>query len=331
MNDEQKANSEELSLNGIMEMARAFQKSRILLTAYELEVFTVLGDGEKTSREVAMAIEADHRGTDRLLNALCALKILKKSGDTFKNTPAGAQFLVKGKTGYQAGLTHTAHLWNSWDTLTEAVRNGGLVGQRPVEHRDDAWFVGFIASMHGRAVKEAPELVGRLDLAGVSRVLDVGGGSGAFSMAMVRAGETIRATVFDLPKVVTLARGYIEQAGLGDRIDTVAGDYNTDELPRGYDLVFLSAIIHSNSPQQNRALFMKIADALNPRGRIVVSDFIMDEDRTSPAFGAIFALNMIVNTPGGDTYTESEVASWMAAAGMSLVRRDEGVLIGTKA
>jgi SAM-dependent methyltransferase len=314
----------------MIELSRAFQKSRIFLTAYELDVFTVLGDEEKSSKEISAAICADHRGTDRLLNALCTLNVLKKFGDTFRNSPDAAQYLVKGKSGYQAGLLHTVHIWNSWDTLTDAVRNGGLVRQRPVEGRDAGWFVGFIAAMHRRAVKEAPELVSRLDLSGVSRVLDVGGGSGAFSMAFVRASESLRATVFDLPNVVSLTREYIEKEGLAHRIDIVAGDYNTDELPHGYDLAFLSAIIHSNSPKQNQSLFNKIFDALNPGGNIVVSDFIMNDDRTSPEFGAIFALNMLVNTPGGDTYTETEVKSWMKAAGMSRVDRNGGVMIGKK-
>jgi len=330
MNDGTNMESDGISLNEIMEMSRAFQKSRIFLTAYEMDVFTVLGDEERSSKEISEAIHADHRGTDRLLNALCALNILKKVGNKYKNSLVAVRYLVKGKADYQAGLMHTVHLWNSWDTLTDAVRNGGLVRQRPVEGRDDAWFAGFIAAMHGRAAKEAPELVSRLDLSGVSRVLDVGGGSGAFSMSFVRTSETIRATIFDLPNVVSLTREYIEKEGLSDRIDTVAGDYNKDELPHGYDLTFLSAIIHSNSSKQNQALFTKISKSLNPGGKIVVSDFIMNDDRTRPLFGAVFALNMIVNTPGGDTYTASEVKSWMKTAGMSFVERNGGVMIGEK-
>jgi precorrin-6B methylase 2 len=330
MKDEKKAKSDGLSLSEITELARAFQKSRIFLTAYEMDIFTVLSDERKSSKEISDAIHADHRGTDRLLNALCALKVLIKSGDMFKNSPVAAQFLVKGKPDYQAGLMHTAHLWNSWGTLTDAVRNGGLVRQKPMEERDDEWFVAFIAAMHGRAVKAAPELVSKLDLSGISRVLDIGGGSGAFSMAFVRASESIRATVFDLPNVVSLTQGYIEKEGLSHQIDTVAGDYNKDELPQGYDLIFLSAIIHSNSPKQNQALFTKISNSLNPGGKIVVSDFIMDEDRTSPVFGTIFALNMLVNTPRGDTFTESEVKSWMKAAGLSFIKRNGGVIVGKK-
>lgn len=330
VSDETNVETDGISVDEMIALSRAFQKSRIFLTAYELEVFTVLGDEEKSSREISAAINADHRATDRLLNALCTLKVLKKSGDTFKNCHDAAHYLVKGKTGYQAGLMHTVHIWNSWDTLTDAVRNGGLVRQRPVEDRDAEWFAGFIAAMHQRAVKQAPGLVSSLDLSGVSRVLDVGGGSGAFSMAFVKARDSIQATVLDLPNVVALTRGYIEKEGLSHRIDTVAGDYNEDELPHGYDLAFLSAIIHSNSFKQNQSLFIKIGKALNPGGKIVVSDFIMNDDRISPESGTIFALNMIVNTPRGDTFTESEVKSWMKAAGMSFVERNGGVMIGKK-
>ena len=326
----EKSKGEGISHEGIMELSRAFQGSRILLSAFELDVFTVLGDEEKSSEEVANTIAADPRGTDRLLNALCVLKVLTKSRDKFANSPAAAQLLVKGKPGYQAGLMHTVHLWDSWSTLTSAVRNGGLVNQSAVEDRDDTWFVAFIAAMHGRAAKEAPGLVSRLDLAGVSRVLDVGGGSGAFSMAFVRAKDGLKSTVFDLPNVVSLTQGYIEKEGLSDRIDTVAGDYKRDELPIGYDLVFLSAIIHSNSPRLNQSLFNKVSRSLNPGGRIVISDFIMNDDRVSPAFGAFFALNMLVNTPEGDTYTEQEVKEWITRAGMSFVERKGGLMIGRK-
>jgi hypothetical protein len=164
MNNETKAKSEGISLDEVIEMFRGFQKSRIFPTAYEMNIFTILGDDEKSSKEISDAVNADHRGVDRLLNALCALNILKKSGGKYKNTRDAAQFLVKGKPGFQAGLMHTVHLWNTWSTLTEAVQNGGLVRQSPVEERDDVWFEGFIAAMHGRAAKEAPKLVNKLDL-----------------------------------------------------------------------------------------------------------------------------------------------------------------------
>jgi SAM-dependent methyltransferase len=140
-------------------------------------------------------------------------------------------------------------------------------------------------------------------------------------MAFVRAGKGIQAVVFDLPNVVPLTRRYIEAEGLSDRIETVTGDYTRDSLGGGFDLVFLSAIIHSNSVDVNKQLLKKAGDALNPNGRLIIQDHIMDEDRTAPLAGAFFALNMLVGTQAGDTYTESEVRSWMEEAGFKSVRR----------
>ena len=326
--------NDKFSFESINVLSRGFQESRVFLTAFELGIFTVLGDGEKCSEEVASEIAADPRAVDRLLNTVCVTGAVIKNNGKFKNSDTAAQFLVKGKPDYQAGMMHAVHLWDSWSRLTEAVRNGRLIEQSPVDKRESEWFEPFIAAMHNRAVKEAPILVGEIDLSNVEKLLDVGGGSGAYSMAFVSASDKIIATIFDLPNVVELTHKYIREEGLEDRINTVPGDYNSDDLGKGYDMAFLSAIIHSNSPEQNIALFKKVSSALNQDGRIVVSDFIMDDDRTSPAFGAYFSLNMLVNTAGGDTYTESEIKDWMTQAGLSFVERMEtrstGLMIGRK-
>jgi hypothetical protein len=142
-------------------------------------------------------------------------------------------------------------------------------------------------------------------------------------MAMLKVKRDLRATVFDLPGIVPITQRYVEAAGLSARFDIVAGDYLSDELPAGHDIVFLSAIVHSNSFEENVALIAKCAHALNPGGTVIVQDFIMDEDRCTPEHGALFALNMLVATDGGDTYTEREVRQWMEAAGLvDIVRRD---------
>jgi cyclopropane fatty-acyl-phospholipid synthase-like methyltransferase len=177
--------------------------------------------------------------------------------------------------------------------------------------------------MNDRARKQAPLVAAQMELKEGMRVLDVGGGSGAFAVAFVRAKKGVTATVFDLPVVLPLTEVYVSAEGLKERIDLVAGDYTRDELPAGYDLVFLSAIIHSNSPEQNRSLMQKCARALTAKGTLVVQDFIMDENRTDPPGGALFALNMLVGTAAGDTYTESEIRDWMKEAGLSDITRAE--------
>lgn len=308
------------SPDALMAMTMAFQRSRIVLTAHELDLFTSVGDGA-TSSEAAAAMGTDGRATDRLMNALCAVGLLEKRDGVFYNTGFSGRFLVKNSPAYMAGLMHTVHLWDTWSTLTDAVRKGSTVFDNPLLGRDDDWFRAFIAAMHQRARRSAAQVVSLLDLSGVSRVLDVGGGSAAYAMAFARARDGVSAVVFDLPKVTPLARRYIAEEGLSGRVSTVEGDYHSDPFPGGFDLVFLSAVVHINSPEENVALIRKSADALNPDGQVVVQDFIMDEDRTTPPFGAIFALNMLVGTKCGDTFTEAETAGWMKAAGLGGIRR----------
>ncbi len=322
------------SFNDINFLSRSFQQSRVFLTGFELGIFTVLGEEAKSSDQVADEIKADPRATNRLLNALCVTGAVKKKNRMFYNSNAAKQYLVAGKPEYQGGIMHSVNLWDSWSNLTESVKTGNSVKINPVTERDDKWFKPFIAAMHNRAFNEAPSLVEQIDLSGVKKVLDVGGGSGAYSMAFVKAGSDICSTVFDLPNVVVMTEKYVRNEGLEGKIDTIPGNYNSDELPSGYDLVFLSAIIHINSPEQNIELIKKSSRALNSGGRIVISDFIMDDDRIHPPFGAFFSLNMLVNTDSGDTYTESEVKGWLEQAGMTFVERKEtrstGLIIGIK-
>ncbi|HEY3296082.1 MAG TPA: methyltransferase [bacterium] len=307
----------------IMDLAMGFQKSRVLLSAFELGIFSCLGEESYTSAEVAADLDTDARATDRLMNALCALGLLTKHDGRFANTQGAARFLVQEKPEYMGNLMHSVNLWDTWSTLTDAVRHGSSVIKKDVSEREESWLDAFIAAMHWRAMKSAPQLVAMLDLNGVRRVLDVGGGSGAYAMAFARAQRDIEAVVFDLPKVVPLTRMYIEREGMADRIHTVEGNYKTDMLGSGFDLIFLSAIVHSNSFAENRALLQKCAAALRPRGQVVVVDFVMDEDRITPPFGTFFSLNMLVGTEAGDTYTEPEIRSWLQDAGLSAIARKD--------
>ena len=317
------------------ELAMAFQKSRIVLAAFKLDVFSAIGGESLPSAEIASRIKADARGTDRLLNALCALGLLEKKRGIFSNTKFSLRYLRRGGEEYLAGLGHSANLYQSWATLDEAVREGGSVLHRSHKERSGDSLEYFIAAMHQRARLTAHVVVSKMDLSGVKRVLDVGGGSGMYSMAFARASEGLEAVVFDLPGVTGIAERYIASEGLSDRISTKGGNYLTDDLGAGYDLVFISAVMHINSYEENRMLASKAYKALNPGGRIAIQDQVMDEDRVHPEGGAVFALNMLVNTPHGDTYTESEIRQWLADAGFRDIRRIETVagnalMIGTK-
>lgn len=299
------------------EVAGAFQQSRALLTAVELDLFSALAGGPRSAPEVAAARGTDPRATGRLLNVLVALDLVEKADGRFANGPFAARHLVRGRPEFMAGLMHTVNMWTRWSTLTEAVRRGTAVdaGTDP----GDDWREAFMAAMHWRGRPQAEALAAALDLDGVSRVLDVAGGTGVFSMAFARARPRLRAVVFDLPAIVPITARYVAEAGLSDRVTAVAGDVMADDLPGGFDLVLLSAILHSFPPDENRRLFGKAARALALGGRVVVSEFLVNEDRTGPLQPALFALNMLVGTPAGDTYTESEIRGWMEDAGLTAV------------
>jgi SAM-dependent methyltransferase len=320
----------------LMAAASAFRRSRILLTGFELNVWTALGEGRRSSADLARELRLDARGLDRLMNALVSIGLLKKEGGRFENTPLSTRHLVRGRPGYLGGLVHSVNLWDSWSTLTQAVARGGTVLRRHSSAGGrKARVRGFISAMHQRATAQAAATVKLLDLSNVQAVLDVGGGSGAYAMALVKAGPGIRATVFDLPDVIPLTRGYVKKAGLSVRFSFRAGDFNRDALGRGYDLILLSAIVHMNSPAANERLLAKCARALNRGGQVVIQDFIMDESRTRPAAGAAFALNMLVGTEAGDSYTEREIRIWMKAAGLARIRKietpfDSSLMLGRK-
>jgi hypothetical protein len=311
------------SAQPFMELAAAFMRSRAFLTACELDVFTIVGDGERSSAEVARDLGVDPRAADRLMNVLCVLGCLEKYAGRFRNTRTSKRFLVRHAPEYMDGVMHWVHLWDSWSTLTPAVRKGGSAIVKSVGDHDESWLRAFIAAMHWRARQHAPGVVASLDLRGVSRVLDVGGGSGEYAMAFVRANPGVTATVFDLPAVLPITAEYVRQAGLQERVELVTGDYGRDELGQGFDLVFLSAIVHSNSSERNRDLIQKGVAALRSPGQLVVQDFIVNEDRLGPPFGVLFALNMLVATDAGDTYTESEVREWMVEAGLDGITRHD--------
>ncbi len=309
------------SFDELMNIMRNFQESRVLLAAVELDLFTAVGEGGSAD-EVAARLKTHPRATEMLLNALVAVGALTKSGGVFRNTPETARYLVAGSPENQRpALMHTVHVWKAWTTLTDCVRAGTAVLPPGVEARDKQWTQAFIAAMHRNAMSAAPALVEAVGAAGVRRLLDIGGGSGAYSIAFAQANPELRAEVLDLAAVVPIAQKHIAEAGLGERVTTRVGDLLTDEFGENYDLILLSAICHMLSPEENQDLLRRCRRALAPGGRIVIRDFVLDPDKTSPKAAALFALNMLVNTRAGSTYNEAEYRAWLDAAGFDGVAR----------
>ncbi len=307
----------------IREFAASFQKSRILLSGFELDIFTNIEESGTTSDQMADILHLDKHACERLLNALVSLGFLTKQSQLFFNTADSFTFLSKKSPEYLGGLMHTNHLWNTWSNLTKVVKTGKSAHTSEINVRGDEWLAPFISAMHDRAIKQAPQQLAKIDLSGIKSVLDIGGGSGAYSMEFISRNQGIEATVFDLPNVVLITQRFIEKEGFSGRIKTYAGDYTKDELPEGFDLIFLSAVIHSNSFEINRDLIKKCYKSLAVNGRIIIQDWIMNNERTQPASGAIFAINMLVSTESGDTFTEQEVTEMLLAAGFKNISRIE--------
>jgi (2Fe-2S) ferredoxin/predicted O-methyltransferase YrrM len=316
----------------LYEMTRAFMPSRALLTALELDVFTAVGGGASAER-VAEKIRGDSRATEMLLNALVSLNLLEKREGDFFNSAKTARFFSEGsRDDARDALLHIANLWHRWSTLTDCVRAGTSVATR---QRNEAGVKAFIAAMDRNARERAGAVVKAVGTSGIKRMLDLGGGSGAYSIAFSRAIPELQSEILDLGEVVPLTQEHIRKAGLAGRITTRVGDMTRDPLGKDYDLILVSQICHMFSEEENRKLFRRAWDALAPKGQFVVQDFILEPSRTAPRAAALFALNMLVGTRAGSTYSEPEYANWLRDAGFTDVRRvrlpgPSGLMIGVR-
>ena len=301
------------------QMIRGFMPSRCILTALELDVFTAVGEGAN-AEQIGARVHANARAVSMLLNALVALGLLSKSGDDFRSTPESARFFAQGsKDNQRNGLLHTANIWHRWSTLTDAVRMGT---RAPIDRASSSeWTRNFIAGMQRNAKDRAPLLVKALGAAGVRRILDLGGGSGAYSIAFAKAAPNVQCEILDVLEVVPLTTEYVNRAGVASQVSVRAGDMLQGEFGCGYDLILLNAICHMFSGDQNRDIFRRARQALAPSGRLVVQDFILNPDKTGPQHAALFSLNMLVGTESGAAYSEMEYTQWMKAAGFAEVCR----------
>lgn len=314
------------------EMIRGYMPSRVVLTALELDVFSAIGDGA-TAATVAAKLKTNERATETLLNAIASLGLLKKIDRRFECTAATARFFRAGSNdNAQPGLLHLANIWHGWSNLTEIVKSGNVTrGARSAEGTKD-----FIAAMHRNASERAHLVLKSVGTDGVRRILDLGGGSGAYSIAFAKASPSVEAVILDVPEVVGLTKDYVERSGVSPQVKIRPGDMVSSPLDDGYDLVMLNAICHMFSPEQNRALLKRAFGALAPGGRLILQDFILNPDKTSPRHAALFAINMLVGTKEGSSYSEPEFAEWFRAAGFASVERvrlpgPSDLLIGRRA
>jgi predicted O-methyltransferase YrrM/predicted transcriptional regulator len=304
----------------VMAEARSFMQSRVILTAAELDLFTHFEQKPSYADEIAERLGLDQKGLTRLLDCLIVFGLIKRENGSYSNTEEGAFLSANHPESILPMVLHMNHLWNTWSGLTETVRKGQNYQTKQGLKFDEKSRKAFIGAMHVVAKSLAFEIAEVFDLTPFKKLIDVGGASGTYTIAFLRKNPEMNAVIFDLEEVIPFARERLQEEGLINRVELMAGDFYQDELPKGCDLALLSAIIHQNSPDENFNLFQKVHRALNPGGIILIRDHIMEESRTKPPSGAIFALNMLVNTSGGDTYSFIEVKNTLEKAGFKDVK-----------
>jgi 3-hydroxy-5-methyl-1-naphthoate 3-O-methyltransferase len=305
----------------ILKSAQSFMECKILQSGAELNLFTILDEAPQTAGEVAARIHGDPRALALLLNALAAMGLLTKKGQTYAcDEPFARHLSERSPRSLLPMIRHMASLWARWSNLTDIVRGGGGAKQNFEFSRNPGELESFIAAMHVVAMPMAQQIVASVNAGGARALLDVGSGSGTYSIAFLRAIPEMKATLLDVPEVIEMARRRLQDENLLGRATLIEGSFHEQELPHGHDLGLLSAIIHSNSPEQNLDLYKKVYRALNPGGRVLIRDYIMNSDRTFPREGAVFAINMLVGTPGGRTYSFDEIKEALKEAGFSEIR-----------
>ena len=301
-----------------LQIARSYMESRILLTAVELDLFSLLAAETLSVEQVAARREANLRGLTILLDAAAAMGLLSKHGEDYRCEPEVACYLsADGAESVLPMLRFMANQWRKWSQLTEIVRGNTepMIGQRSAEN-----LAAFIGAMEVVSSPLAPSIAAAVKPGSAKALLDVGGGPGTFTRAFLEATPGLRATLFDQPEVIEMARTRLERAGLLGQVTLVGGDFDAEELPDGHDLALVSAIIHQGSPAENLELYRKVWRALEPGGRVIIRDHVLQPDRTHPWAAAVFAINMLVSTAGGNCYTFEEIRVGLEEAGFEGVR-----------
>lgn len=298
-------------------ISSAYWRGCVLQASVRLDIFTILGTEVKSLESISAAIEGDLRGTEFLLNALSAMQLLVKSGDTYRNADRVFEMLSKDSPDYIGHiLLHHHHLLDGWAQLDVAVLTGAPVSKR--SYGDEAERESFLMGMFNLANGVAPLVAKKIDLANRTRLIDLGGGPGTYAIYFCQANPGLSATVFDRPTTETFMQDTVASFNLSERIDFVAGDFIADALDGGpYDVAWLSHVLHSNGPEECQQLVSKVYDVLEPGGLILIHDFILSDSKDRPEFGALFSLNMLINNPRGRSYSVGEIRSMLDSAGFT--------------
>jgi SAM-dependent methyltransferase len=303
----------------IMRIASGFMAAKHLFAASQLGLFEALAESPATLDALAARTGLTPRAARISADAMVALGFLERHGDTYRNGPTAAAFLA-GRT--PGDLRPFLRFWDqisypTWAKLADALGKGP---SKEIFDLDPK--LQEVASAGIEAILTAPAnaLAAGYDFHRHRRLLDVGGGTGSWSIAAARRHPHLGATVFELPIVAEVARQRIAQAGFADRIDVRVGDVLKDALPVDHDVVLMANLIHYWSPEQNRALLKAVRAAAAPGARLLLADFWTNATHTEPLMAALMAGEFAAHLKDGDVYSVEEIGQWLPSAGWRFVQ-----------
>ncbi len=299
-----------------------FMRSLPLLVANRVGIFALLAHKPKSLRQIVRALHTDRKATQLMLNALAGQGYLRKSSQEFMLTPLYRKFLAPdGKLYVGDTLQHHYNLIFRWVRLEDILRHGrgNVLADLPAG-RDRQQTEHFIRAMENISRVSSQEVLRKINLAPYRLMLDLGGGPGAAAITFARRQPQLRAVVFDLPDPLRIARQEIAHYKLAHRINTLEGDLLSDPIGTGYDLIYISNVIHSLSKDEIGRMLVKVRRALMPGGTVMIKDFFLDRDFVNPPYASLFAINMLINTPGGRTYGYDETRALLKRLGFGRFR-----------
>ena len=302
-------------------VAYGFIGSKALFAALELDLFTRLAEGGRRVDELAQRTGVAENRMRTLLHALAALGLVVREDGAYANAPASARYLVRGgadELGEYFRLQIGRQIYPALVHLDAGVAGtGGAFDTLAGLMADADEARTFTDAQHAGSLAAARVLAARLDLGGARSLLDVGGGSGAFSIALCAANSGLRATVLDLPAVLAVADGERAAAGLPDRIALLPGDATATEWPGGQDVVLMSYLLSALDEEQIDVVLAKAAACLDAGGRLVVHDFVLDDDGDGPPFAALWFLQYLAYNPRGVSFSAADLCRRLAAHGFA--------------
>jgi hypothetical protein len=303
----------------------AFWGSKALLTAVELDLFTVLAGRQQSEGELVAALGLQRRGVRDWLDALVSLGVLERSGSVYANAPASEAFLDRNQPTYIGGLLEMANarLYPFWGSLTDALRTGQPQNEAKLGgdffaalYQDSELLAQFMHAMTGISKGVAGAIAEQFPWSRYSTVIDVGSAEGCVPVEVASHHRHLRGGGFDLPPVGPIFDKYVSAAGLADRLRFYSGDFFADPLPNA-DVLIMGHILHDWGLYEKLLLLRKAFDALPPGGALIVYDSVIDDDRRANTFGLLMSLNMLIETQEGFDYTAADCQGWLNETGFS--------------